>query len=608
MKKSVEIFVFSIVFVLALALMPIAVPFSVSNVAEASNTMQASTREEFLDALARKADVIEAGNIDFAGTTVSINYGVTIRARNGKATFSNVFVKITAPTVSPSTISVAFSDIDFVGGFEASALDLDQTESFETIFGTTRDSYACINADEGYFDLSLSNCSISGYASEVGAVLFVENTHRDFEKRLTIENCKFFGNYSAYDTMHISNDRLFVSLKNSEFYGNHAYKCAGFSIANCDIDIDGVSVHDNFFHPFGINENDPQKCGGGVFIGGVNGTFANSAITNNHTNYGGGLGISPKYAGTGDLYVQNVKINGNTAKFGGAVAAHSISGQPIHFVGCKFIGNSAESGSSLFAVNYGFWVAQNNGGLVEFLFSTFCSNTANDTKTFSFYLADKTKGELGKVNLKGCFVIGDDTHTSIPTDFNYIATKADAIAQGVVSEQDLLDALANGIRPAKGSPADMPVPANVYKDWSPLFADATDNAIIGTIPQSEVPADNKAWVVPVAICVPLGAIAIIAVVLVILFARKKKRKVVDDSAPQTASPAPTIEDNSARLSTLTERERKIVELIIACKKRQEIAQELNYSENTIKKDLSSIYQKLAVSGKSELIARYQQWL
>ena len=43
----------------------------------------------------------------------------------------------------------------------------------------------------------------------------------------------------------------------------------------------------------------------------------------------------------------------------------------------------------------------------------------------------------------------------------------------------------------------------------------------------------------------------------------------------------------------------------AVEKAKEIAAELFFSENTIKKDLTSIYQKLDVHDKSELIVKYK---
>ena len=59
---------------------------------------------------------------------------------------------------------------------------------------------------------------------------------------------------------------------------------------------------------------------------------------------------------------------------------------------------------------------------------------------------------------------------------------------------------------------------------------------------------------------------------------------------------------------MNEREQKVALLTIMCKKRSDIASELQFSENTIKKDLTAIYSKLKVSGKAELIAKYQEFV
>ena len=47
---------------------------------------------------------------------------------------------------------------------------------------------------------------------------------------------------------------------------------------------------------------------------------------------------------------------------------------------------------------------------------------------------------------------------------------------------------------------------------------------------------------------------------------------------------------------------------IHLKKRKEIADELCFSENTIKKDLTSIYAKLKVQDKNELISKYKDFI
>ena len=58
------------------------------------------------------------------------------------------------------------------------------------------------------------------------------------------------------------------------------------------------------------------------------------------------------------------------------------------------------------------------------------------------------------------------------------------------------------------------------------------------------------------------------------------------------------------LDILTERELSVAYYTVNLKKRKEIAEIINYSEETVKKDLSSVYLKLNVKEKSELIVKY----
>ena len=95
--------------------------------------------------------------------------------------------------------------------------------------------------------------------------------------------------------------------------------------------------------------------------------------------------------------------------------------------------------------------------------------------------------------------------------------------------------------------------------------------------------------------------------LIIILVSKKKKKELVNAANNNVK----VEEKDMRqeyLSSLSERERKVVELIVAGKKRKEIAEELNYSENTIKKDLTIIYSKLHVLDKYALILQYKDLL
>ena len=597
-------FHFSLLFVIALLTLltsvVVSLSFNTNQGVVYAQEVNVQTKDEFMTALANKTSVIRTDDIDFEDAVVSLNYDVKILSSKQSSTLKRVYFKIVGPTVEPNSITVSFENITFNGLYEAPVDYIaNLTITFDDLFGD-RDNKMCIDGTYGYYNLTLNNCYIHNYASMVGPAIYVENDWRAYNKKIDISNCKFEFNYSQMDTIHISNDKLDVSITNSEWLHNVAYKGAGFSIANCNLKIDTVNVHDNGSHTLDMDVTNPQNCGGGVYIGGANGYIKDSIISNNYSEYGGGLGISPKFSGSGEFKVINTVIRNNSAHYGGAICAHSLSGQPIKFIGCEIYNNTAVEGSSLYAMNYAYWVKANNGGLVEFLFSTFANNKAQDTGTFSFYKQDVTKGEIGFVSLKGCFIIGNDQYSPKPNDFNYIANSAQAINDGVVTQEMLNNCSTNGLKPLKESLADYEVPASTYKEWDSMFANATKSAQIGSMPNES--KDSKSWIIAVAVCVPVGAIIVVLVIVLCL----KKKKHQNPAISSKEEPDTTIQDDrQEKLATLTERELKVTELVIKLKKRQEIAAELFFSENTIKKDLTSIYQKLDVHTKSELIVKYK---
>ena len=57
--------------------------------------------------------------------------------------------------------------------------------------------------------------------------------------------------------------------------------------------------------------------------------------------------------------------------------------------------------------------------------------------------------------------------------------------------------------------------------------------------------------------------------------------------------------NNGNLSKLTPRQKKILEMLIAKKTNQEIADELIYSVSTIKQETIAIYEKLGLRGRED---------
>ena len=563
--------------------------------------LEVSTVEEFKQALSNGVKTILTTDLDFADETIVINHDVIIDSIDGQSSLKNVYFTLSGPTVINEKIDVSFSNISFDGGVNTSSIDFESKESFEAKFGSYREEKKCITGDSGYFSLSLNNCVIKNYASDVGPAVYVENYNRQDDKVVNIDNCKFYNNYSEFDTIHLSNERLIANITNSEFYLNYAYKSAGFSITNGKAVIDKVNVHDNIFVPYDINTGNFQLVGGGVFLGGLDVKMTNSYIVNNKTTYGGGLGVSPAQTGNKSFVIENVSIKDNEATYGGGVAAFSLYGQPIAFINCELLNNKATIASALYTEVYARFNDKNDGGLIQFFFTTFGLNEANDNNTFKFYQTEATKGKLGTISLKGCLAIGNDTYESKAEDYNYIATKEQALLDGVIS-QDSISHVSNGLYPLKGSKADQKISKDIYSNWSTLL-NGQQSLNIGKTNNNS----NKTGILLLfLILVPSIIVLILVVVLVIIVLRlksKKKDNDIIDNSPQDEK-----DSRQEYLASLNERERKVVELIIAGKKRKEIADELNYSENTIKKDLTIIYSKLHVLDKYALILQYKDLL
>ena len=555
-----------------------------------------STVAEFKQALASGSKSILTDDIDFNHETIVLNHDVSINSINDDAELKNVYFTLSGPIVAGEKIDVSFSNIVFDGTFDGSNLDLTAPTDFETTFGSDREDKRCITGNDGYFSLSLDNCVIKNYASQVAPAIYVwNNSYRDDTKKVNISNCKFYNNYSEYDTIQLSNVKLDATINNSEFYSNYAYKAAGFSITNGAARIDKVNVHDNIFVPYESCIGNPQNIGGGVFLGGLDIKMTNSYIVNNKTTYGGGLAVSSAFTGNKNIILENLTIKNNQATYGGGIAIFSLFGQPVTFLDCEVLNNKAEIGSALYTEVYARWVKTNDGGIVQFFFSTFGLNSANDNNTFKFYNADKTKGELGTISLKGCFAIGNDTFESEAEDYNYIATKDQALLDGVISEDSLAD-VENGIAPKKGSKADVKVKTEIYKNWSTIFENEKKSRKIG---KSSRKTDDFSVELTIII---VGSILVVTSLSVSILLALRKRK----SNKRATEQGPVDEDQRAEyFSTLSDREKQVVRLMIALKKRKEIAEELNYSENTIKKDLTSIYSKLHVLDKYEMMSKYK---
>ena len=557
-----------------------------------------STVEEFKQALLKGTKNLLVDDLDFSHETIVINRDIVIDAIDNESLIKNAYFVLSGPTVIGEKINVSFSNLIFDDSFDASNIDFTLEESFEEKFGSTRDNNICISGDSGYFSLSLDNCVIRNYASEVGAAISINNFNIEDNKEVSLNNCKIYNNYSAWDTLHFSHNKLIANITNSEFYANYAYKGAGFSIANGTVRIDRVNVHDNQFVPYDVNINDSQMAGGGIFLGGNDVKMTNSYIVNNKTTYGGGLAIATPYSGNKNVIIENVSIKNNEATYGGGIAIHSLAGQPATFINCEILGNKAKYGSSLYSEVYARWIASHNGGLIQFLFTTFALNSAEDNDSYSFYKKDDTKGDLGIISLKGCLSIGNDAYEYSAEDYNYIATKEQALLDGVINEETINN-ISDGLNVPKNSKANVKVSEDIYHKWSDALLDYSGNLNIGN---NRIKTNSHKTPVTLIVATSISSVIIISLIAVFIVVLKRNK-------PKNSAEIPlNKEEKDMRkeyVASLSDREKTIVKMLMSGKKRKDIAIELHYSENTIKKDLTDIYSKLHVIDKYELMLQYK---
>lgn len=566
-----------------------------------ANQGYVSNLAEFINALARQQKLITLDEIDFFDEEVVLNYNVSIKAKDKTAKINNAHFVIKGSDSDEFSNKILFDSIVFDGGVDIDVNELLEGLAFNEVYTNEQKTKPCFDGDYGYYELIINNCSITNYASEIGPCLFVENVMNTFTKKITISNSNFFHNISTMDTIHVSNIKLDLTLTNSKFYDNYAYKAAGISVANGKALIDNIEVKDNHFVIFDVNTENFQSCGGGVYVGGTNVTLKNSLISNNETTYGGGLGISSAYSGEKTTIIENVVIKNNKAQYGGAMAIHSLQGQSINIINCDIIDNEATIGSSLYAMNYAFW-NKNNGGIVNTFFTTFAGNKAEDNKSYSFYNVEKSRGEIGVISLKGCLILDNDEIVDNVEDYNVIMSLEDAKKNSLINDDYTIN---------NKSQLQKRISTSVYYEWSDLLKNYKQELMAGRnilSDEKDNPSNNSSLWLYILI---VSAIPTVIIIFIVLFVVKQHQKKVDiikaESHTQECNQECEVNNEQELINSLSEREKKVAKALIELKSRKEIAEELYFSENTIKKDISAVYNKLEVKNKAELISKYRDY-
>ena len=160
------------------------------------------------------------------------------------------------------------------------------------------------------------------------------------------------------------------------------------------------------------------------------------------------------------------------------------------------------------------------------------------------------------------------------------------------------------LSPVKGTAADIRISPEDYRSWHPLFAEAE---IVQTAGQYAPTYEKQPFSTGILVIAIICGCALILGLAVAGLIRNGKKKVAETSSDVSqAAPAQGLSEED-RIALLTERERRIIRLMLDGKTREEIAAELFFSVGTIKVDLTDIYRKLGCSSRTDLIIRYKDY-
>lgn len=599
-----------------------------------NNVTWLSDPQAFLNELKRGTPVLYVDDLIFPEeTTVLLNYDVQIIGKEESSTIANAHFSLRGSNTSGESVTVSVENVIFDGLVNKSDYPFEQEKlSFEQMFGDERETKRCFEGTWGYFDLNLTNCEITRYASFEGPAIFVNNEVFDAGTRtVTLKDCSIHDNLCFEGTVKMWYEKGIYTIENCDFSHNTAKSAAGMILSNGKILVTDTRVCDNELYRFFVERypedrlviekigRDFPTCNssGALFIGGADATVRGCTITGNQGVYGGGVGIvSPEAVPHGEKveFIDCVIADNTALLAGGGIFVCSYTGQTVRFLNCLITGNSAPSGGVLYTYPLAPYFPDSVGGTVELAFCTVAENTDEDGSSFVYH--DLIREEAaGNIELYGCIVI--DNATEITGTDNYVAIREQAIADHVVTERSLENLSENGLRPLAGSAADVTVPAETYSLWAESFGQATEPRAIGAVLEEENGTGGLYWL----IAIPVAAGGVFAYGKL----RRKKQPVPEEASAEASQEPEIAEENAAADYSdipqeelislisekfgdkgLTRKELQVAALLLVCEKRKEIADRMFVSEDTVKTHISHIFKKTGVASRQEFRDRMEQ--
>ena len=569
-----------------------------------------TTRAELMKALAEKREVIYVGDIDFDENEiyVQIENNVKIVGKPEGSLFKDAHFSVIGSGLESEKITVSFENITLDGCYEMPQGDPAAAASFADFHGD-RTNKGCIFA-KGFLEFSLTNCTIRNYCTKYGAAMYFQYTDGNVDlgtrAQLTIQNCNFSGNTCERGVLWINGKKLKLEMTDTAFSANTVYSGVAV-LGGVEGTAENITVKDNRHVAFSEKNSFPQG-GGGLALVNSELLLKKSIIDGNETVKGGGLLIT-----NSKVTLDSCKIINNRAQMGGGLLIESSETTPVYITNCRISGNTAKQEGAVWvhpADQIGIGVPT---GIVEFSFCTFENNMSEDEEHLVFHPVisendNTTVGRDGTIAFLACRIRDEKVSPSIRDGEDYNIVNSDRKGDTVPDEVTA--------RAAGG-----------YFGTGRKMVPGVNETISGT----------QTSLLPFLL-IGLISAGLIVFAVILLWSKKDRNKeiaVVQETMDIENEPT-TIEtftaatpeeesqkgqsedvtnagdgDEEKRIAaylqkllddgTLTSREMDVLKEYLSGKARTEISATLFISESTVKNHISSIFSKLGVKSRKELL-------
>lgn len=495
----------------------------------------------------------------------------------------------------------------------------------ETILSIYGDNSSC------KLNIDIDGCSFeSNYSYYVGGALFIDGSKKNVS--VNIDDSSFTGNKTGSVDYCIGGGAGYfyesdVKINHSTFKDNVGSYCYGKTIRECADIPDGMPQE--FLEEYLSSVHD-SSYGGALRLGNSSLDITDCNFLNNISTNGGALYLNNvKTTIDGCVFSENEATNDVLKKstsdvdkgpwssqgLGGAIYNDSYDGIKLDIINSSFYSNVARNG-------YGSVYSSYNNGVgsdvsidpeINIYLSSFYDNKVTtaypDTSEHPWGEIPGNVWEIPFINTYASIVIDENNKTKIeaPSKENHYCVFGQDNKN--VSFEIKNNLHLNPI--AKDISLELP-DGYINELLGDRYESNNGKFVIGDNYSPKLYKENESMNMTFVIWLSI-ALGVLLGVAIFLFYELKKRKQSSKVNEEEQAAATNISFETEEIlrkiteeHNITEREQDVLRLLLEGKKRQDIAKKLFLSESSIKKYTSSIYSKIGVHSKIELIMKYKK--